>query len=259
MPVVSPPGFLVALVRNRSKGVNPHTRGLVVHVQVGRRSLRQWFNELASRASSTWWAGIAGGREQYVDPDSERAWAQAAGNYDWHSVEAEGDPSEPMSPAQVETIAQIFAWGHERYGWPFTLAESPDGRGLGWHGMGGKAWGGHPDCPGEIRKAQRAQILARARIIAGVHPPKESAPKSNGVPAAGLGLTPGARVLRVGSHGEDVRFLQRWIGAAADGDFGPSTERAVERYQTMQGITPDGVVGPKTWRPILDAIARRAA
>lgn len=258
MPVVSPPGFLITLVRNRSKGVNPHTRGLVVHVQVGRRSLRQWFNDLASRASSTWWGGKVGEREQYVDPDNDRAWAQAAGNYDWHSIELEGTPDEPMTAAQIETVAQVFAWGHSRYGWTFTLADSPDGRGLGWHGMGGKAWGNHPGCPGEVRRAQLPMILARARVIANVPPPRQDAPARAGQKPL-PDETPGSRTLHYGDTGPDVKFLQRWLGVYPDGDLGTNTLAAIKRYQTMRGLEPDGVVGPKTWAPILASVAKRAA
>lgn len=258
MPVASPPGFLIKLVRNRSAGVNPHTKGLVVHAQCGRNGLFGWFNNALSRASSTWWAGITGGREQYVDPDNDRAWCQAAGNYDYHSVETEGDPATPLTAAQVETVAQLFAWGHKRYGWPFQLAEKPGDMGLGWHGMGGTAWGGHPDCPGDARKAQRPAILARARVIADVPPPSQN------VPAGAASLphpseVPGRRELVVGSAGPDVAFLQRWLGIKPDGVFGEQTRQAVQRYQSMRGLTADGVVGPKTWGPILSSIAKRAA
>lgn len=58
---------------------------------------------------------------------------------------------------------------------------------------------------------------------------------------------PGARVLRFGSKGTDVSFLQRFLGVADDGSFGPKTEAAVKRYQAMKKLTADGVVGPKTW------------
>lgn len=58
---------------------------------------------------------------------------------------------------------------------------------------------------------------------------------------------PGQRVLRFGSKGADVAFLQRWLGLSDDGSFGPKTEAAVKRYQAMKGLTADGVVGPKTW------------
>ena len=40
-----------------------------------------------------------------------------------------------------------------------SLADKPGQGGFGWHGMGGAAWGNHPGCPGDLRKAQRPLIL----------------------------------------------------------------------------------------------------
>lgn len=53
--------------------------------------------------------------------------------------------------------------------------------------------------------------------------------------------------LRRGSTGEDVKFVQRIVGVPVDGIFGPRTESAVMGYQLGNHLTPDGVVGPKTW------------
>jgi cell wall-associated NlpC family hydrolase len=55
---------------------------------------------------------------------------------------------------------------------------------------------------------------------------------------------------RVATRGPSVRLLQRRLGVAADGVFGPGTARAVKRFQRRRGLTPDGVVGPATWRAL---------
>src|SRR5262245_49998292 len=59
-------------------------------------------------------------------------------------------------------------------------------------------------------------------------------------------------VLKKGADGSAVRRLQKALAGAghvcaADGDFGPGTERAVKAFQVAQGLTPDGVVGAATW------------
>jgi hypothetical protein len=63
-----------------------------------------------------------------------------------------------------------------------------------------------------------------------------------------------ARLLRLQRPfmaGEDVLALQRALAAnglrvTVDGVYGPETVAAVVAYQDRQGLSPDGVVGPKT-------------
>lgn len=58
-------------------------------------------------------------------------------------------------------------------------------------------------------------------------------------------------VLKVGSKGEEVKTVQRKVGATVDGDFGPLTEAKVKFFQKTHGLPVDGIVGPKTWVVIL--------
>lgn len=55
-----------------------------------------------------------------------------------------------------------------------------------------------------------------------------------------------ARTLRMGDSGSDVERLQRRLGIAADGDFGPATKQAVIDFQQARGLTADGIAGPRT-------------
>lgn len=50
--------------------------------------------------------------------------------------------------------------------------------------------------------------------------------------------------------GDDVRVVQRKLGIAVDGVFGPQTDRAVRAFQRSHGLTVDGVVGPNTRRAL---------
>lgn len=69
------------------------------------------------------------------------------------------------------------------------------------------------------------------------------------------GFMPGSRTLRRGDEGSDVYYLQGRLGVQIDGKFGPGTENAVRTYQGTHGLSPDGVVGPKTWRSLLAVTA----
>ena len=68
----------------------------------------------------------------------------------------------------------------------------------------------------------------------------------------------GDRILKNGMDGEDVKELQTMLIQldydcgiwGADGEFGDSTQQAVERFQTAHGCAVDGEVGPET----LDAL-----
>lgn len=53
--------------------------------------------------------------------------------------------------------------------------------------------------------------------------------------------------IRKGSRGSDVKYLQSLLHLAEDGIFGPMTQEAVIEFQRQHGLTPDGIVGPKTW------------
>jgi len=132
--------------------------GLVLHVQEGNGGLQGWFSNPESDASSTWWVSKTGEIQNYVDTELQ-AWAQGAGNATYNSVETEGFTNEPLTTAQISGLAQIYAWGMSVYHWPATLSEAPGAAGFGWHGMGGMAWGNHPGCPGDIRRAQRQLVL----------------------------------------------------------------------------------------------------
>lgn len=55
------------------------------------------------------------------------------------------------------------------------------------------------------------------------------------------------KVLKLGSKGDEVEDLQSYLKIKVDGDFGPKTEEAVKKFQKENGLTPDGIVGSKTW------------
>ena len=64
-------------------------------------------------------------------------------------------------------------------------------------------------------------------------------------------VDPRRSMLRKGDQGNSVRELQKLLGIAIDGAFGPKTESAVKAYQAKHGLLADGLVGPKTWAALL--------
>jgi peptidoglycan hydrolase-like protein with peptidoglycan-binding domain len=50
----------------------------------------------------------------------------------------------------------------------------------------------------------------------------------------------------VGTH-DQIRALQKIIGAKQDGFYGPETKGKLKAWQQSQGLTPDGVPGPNTY------------
>jgi putative chitinase len=95
---------------------------------------------------------------------------------------------------------------------------------------------------GDIGLADRQARYAKAMAALGGKI-DTSAPAA--APAASTG------VLRVGSTGHDVKRMQTALRIPSDGQFGPGTEAALKKWQSANGLTPDGVAGPKTLAKLL--------
>lgn len=144
--------------------------GLLLHTMSGNLlpGTVSWFNNPASQASATFGVSQDGEVWQFGPVGKGwYAWHAAAANHTWYGLEMadDGNPANPLTSAQITAAAQILECLSAFAGFPLQVADSPSQRGFGWHGMGGAAFGGHPDCPGDVRKAQRPQILALAMSI----------------------------------------------------------------------------------------------
>jgi hypothetical protein len=155
-------------------GAMVEQRGLVLHIMQGSLAGSiSWGKNPASGVSFHFGTRKSDGLVQQLVDTSITAWTQCNGNGRWISVENEDFSGNPLSPAQVESIAKLYARGVREYGWPYALANAPDGRGLGYHAMGGVPWCNHPSCPGQPIIDQRPAILARAAQILGGAPPAQ--------------------------------------------------------------------------------------
>jgi hypothetical protein len=157
---------------NRNPGAEGTVYGLVLHIQQGTEAgTEAWQRNPASQISSHFLAPKGGGLRQMVDT-ADKAWCEAAGNAHWISVECEGFSGQHLTLAQVEACAQLLAWLHNVYAVPLRYADDPHALtvaagGLGYHAMGGAAWGNHPDCPGGPVISQRGAMIARAQQLTG--------------------------------------------------------------------------------------------
>ena len=68
------------------------------------------------------------------------------------------------------------------------------------------------------------------------------------------------KTVKVGSTGQAVRAAQRLLrdrlgynDVAVDGDFGPITDNVIVMLQNAYDLTPDGIVGPQTWKALVAA------
>lgn len=240
IPYLGPPDS------NWGGGIVRPPKGMVVHIAEGSYwGTIGWQQNPVADVSSYFVTSRAGDIAQMLDLDL-MAWTQANGNPTWIGVENEGFHTEAFTDAQVTANARIFAW--LRTVWPSIPAQvsnSPNTGGLGWHGMGGAAWGNHPDCPGPPNVALLPTILARATGAGPTPPPLE----------AGMSYT-----VRSGASDQSIYLVPG--GLAPSGKiacfalYGAVLEahsRALPMVQLPSGVDVAGAgvydITPKPWPP----------
>ena len=245
---------------NYTPGGMNGVRGVVVHIMEGTLAgTDSWFRNPVSQVSAHFGTGKNGDLYQWVDT-TDRAWAEVAGNPYWISIENEGRSGDTLTEAQLDRCANVLRWAHEVHGVPLQVTSDPNGSGLGYHAMGGAAWGGHYDCPGAQIVAQLAEIVKRAGGSgSGGSPAPAPAPSRTQVTINGL-------VYGFGAHGDHVTAVGRALVAQGCGQFyaqgpGPDWSDADTRcYQLWQikcgysGSDADGVPGPASLTRLLGSL-----
>ena len=152
-------------------------RGVVMHTEDGfEAGTVATFMNPANQVSAFFSVGVDGAVHQYVPVGKGlTAWSQMAGNESFRGIETEDktQPSTPLTAAQITAFAQIFEACSAFDGFPLQITDNVNGQGLILHSDGGANWGGHFSCPGNVRAAQRPQVVALAMSIRGgpVTPP----------------------------------------------------------------------------------------
>jgi peptidoglycan hydrolase-like protein with peptidoglycan-binding domain len=249
------------LTPNRyDSGFADKARGLVQHTEDGfEGGTVATFMSPASQASAFFSVAEDGIAHQYLPVGHGYvAWAEAAGNPFWRSCECEDltRTGDPMTQPQLVAFAQILEACSAYDGFPLVITDDVNGTGLITHGDGGAAWGGHFQCPGDVRKAQRPQIIALAIAIRSGGAPASDWQEAimNKLPTLQQGDTDKAgEVFFVHRMQALVQVYGRINDIAdaacitADGAFGPAVKVAVEQVQASRKLAADGICGPQTW------------
>lgn len=191
----------------------------------------------------------------------------AAANHGWSPR-----PQDPPLPIDTWAPIQPVAVGpgiHRGTRWPHGIGHEDYSEAQRWARREARLT---PDCQVvDMRDVYTGDLCGLVGLASplpdGRHPGVGPAPSA----APGSGATtaePGAALptrtdpaslpptVRKGSVGRVVAVAQGRLVAhghdvATDGDFGPATKAAVVAFQRTAGLTPDGVVGPATWRALL--------
>jgi len=192
--------------------------------------------------------------------DQDVAWAAPGANSDGIQIEHAGraaqtgrDWSDAYSTAMLERSAKLVADLCRTYKIPVTWLRAPDlqagKRGITTHDAVSKAFkrGSHWD-PGANFPIERYLASIRKHLGSAGAAPAEVKPLKADPPA-----------LRRGAEGWQVKRLQKLLKqhgllpepVLIDGDFGEITEAAVQAFQVLNDLEPDGIAGPMTWHALV--------
>lgn len=62
------------------------------------------------------------------------------------------------------------------------------------------------------------------------------------------------KTIKRGSNGTAVKIWQIIVGTTPDGIFGANTEKMTKSWQKENGLSSDGIVGPKSWKAGLESV-----
>ena len=115
-------------------------------------------------------------------------------------------------------------------------------------------WGGdYRGRKDEMHFEINAGTAAVARVAKAIRAGKKPGPSGGAVSGGGSssptyktvsGSTP---LVKLYHKGEPVKRIQKAVGVKADSYYGPSTVKAVKKWQKANGLVADGIFGDKSW------------
>jgi peptidoglycan hydrolase-like protein with peptidoglycan-binding domain len=152
----------------------------------------------------------------------------------WRSVGGRGLPSQ-ASKAEQDARALIL---YRERGWqPWTCA--------GILGL-------HEDSDARSGVISDISIRSGGTVRHPGRPAHPARPVRNGNPAA-IPAFPGKRWYQFGDRNANIKRFQdqmhkRGFFPVGTGEYGPNTQRMVKQLQRLNGLVPNGFIGPNTWR-----------
>lgn len=155
------------------------------------------------------------------------------------------DPSSPYTQAEVDRMASEIVAFWNRNG--INIAEASQFIGEDVKNRPGLAH------HGDVQPWDRSDAWSRredrwifdSMLLQAIERHSGETPSTPPTPTQPVPVAPES-VWKVGSTGDKVREIQKVVGVAQDGVFGPATESAVRQWQLNLGISADGAWGPQT-------------
>jgi peptidoglycan hydrolase-like protein with peptidoglycan-binding domain len=172
----------------------------------------------ANHAGAGNWQGVTSGNSSFIGIEAENTGHTSGPLADvWPAIQLDAYRRGCAAVLKKIGANAIMCCGHKEYA-------LPQGR--------------KPDPTFDMSEF-RFQVAA---IMAG------TAPGPSVIPAVDAENRP---TLRRGARGELVKVIQTRVCVATSGSFDAGTEAAVRQFQRDNGLTPDGIVGPRTWATIV--------
>jgi peptidoglycan hydrolase-like protein with peptidoglycan-binding domain len=239
--------------------------GVVIHHVAGTNGLSYVANANTRNSHPTYHISKNGDVTGIVNP--LRRPYSTGGTPDPNAVTFEIDNSSvggiwPVTPESIESLIDVIVFHASqspRAGKGFAKNEKAVTQSeffVAWHSQYSAT-----ACPGPFLMSQLDYIVDQCnKRASGATPPTNPvAPPAPVTPPPAPGAPSEKPILigmlKRGSTGKNVVYLQACLGLVQDGVFGPITDARVRAFQKNEGLKVDGIVGPVTWGRLPDTLS----